>query len=752
MNLLKNAHALLIGISYEDGLDTTGDARDVAKVLIDPLLCGYPEKNVTLLTNEQADRKGILGALDELIRRTDAHSSIFLYYSGHGDIIEDTFHFVPHGIVEGMELEEYTEAWVTAGEIKDKINQLASKRLIFFMDCCHATGMALGGFTLNKKDTSPADNKVNNSNFTKLEGLAQKVDNERGISILASCKEDQKSYQLEDDKNSLFTKHLLMALKGEHQTEFNDPYVRILEVASYLLRIIPPTIEKIGKACDPPLDIKQEPYINLEMYDNFILSYVPKKIREKHHIEAVSPTKAKSPKPTENQTTVFRETPNANNLILFINGFTGEGSDSFGKLPELLMQSDALKGWDMKPFGYSKFIQPEFGKHVWGGIKDIDRICDYLCTSIKYKFEKYGRVALVCHGLGGLVAQRALLNFPQEYKEKVSHLILMGCPSNGIPPETLKNSGFDDLHEIGQESNFITRLRKDWIQHFGMETSFTLKVIAATDDEYVPMDSCFTPFAKEACIPIEGNHFSMVKPRDVSNAAYTLVLDSLTHSELFHEYGNKEEINLALGKFSTVAKTLGPIQNELDLKGLKQLIFALEGLDRREEALAILEQHELAQNNTDLMGIIGGRYKRNYLKVPTKADGEAALVYYGLAFEMATAKKDKEQIYYLAINLAFLNLVFLEDKAGMASYANIAKEAAESTPDGIWKFATLGEAHMYLGHEKEAMGYYEKAAELAGVREKISMHLNASTGYAHLMNSSKQNATFQLFLREQFLS
>jgi hypothetical protein len=59
---------------------------------------------------------------------------------------------------------------------------------------------------------------------------------------------------------------------------------------------------------------------------------------------------------------------------------------------------------------------------------------------------------------------------------------------------------------------------------------------------------------------------------------------------------------------------------------------------------------------------------------------------------------------------------------------------------------------MYLGHEKEAMGYYEKAAELAGVREKISMHLNASTGYAHLMNSSKQNATFQLFLREQFLS
>ena len=33
MSLLKNAYALLIGIDYEDGLDTRGDAKDLAEIL-----------------------------------------------------------------------------------------------------------------------------------------------------------------------------------------------------------------------------------------------------------------------------------------------------------------------------------------------------------------------------------------------------------------------------------------------------------------------------------------------------------------------------------------------------------------------------------------------------------------------------------------------------------------------------------------------------------------------------------------------
>ncbi|MFX0555796.1 caspase family protein [Maribacter sp. CXY002] len=750
MSILKNAHALLIGIEYEDGLNTIGDAMDVADVLTDETLCGYPKDNVVLLTGENADRNGILKAFDDLIARTDEDSSIFLYYSGHGDVIENIFHFVPYGIVEGMTLEEYSKAWVTADDIKEKINQLATKRLIFFMDCCHATGMALGGFSTKKSAKTSKKKTSKKSNFEKLEGLAQKVDTERGISIVASCKEEQESYQLDDDRNSLFTKHLLLALKGQHQDHFVEPYVRILEVASYLLKVIPPIIKNIADSCDPPLEIRQEPYVNLEMYDNFVLSYIPEALRTPTSKKPTPISQSKSPE-SESQW-VFRETEGANNLILFINGFTGEGAQTFGELPGFLIEDEHFLGWDMKPFGYSKFVQPEFGKHIWGGIKDIDRICNYLCTSVKYKFEKYDRIAIVAHGFGGLVAQRALLDFEERFRKKISHLILLGCPNNGIAQESIPPSELSILHEITDQGSFIKNLRKDWELKFGASYPFSLRVVGATGDEFVSSQSNFTPFQDELCSVVEGNHFSLVKPGNVDDTAYHIIKNTLTFTENYKSYGNREEINLALGKYDALVKELLPQKDDLDQKGITYLIFALEGLDRREEALSIIENHPELTQNTDFMGIVGGRYKRNYLKLPKRSDGEAALVYYGLALEQAQANKDQEQIYYLAINMAFLHLVINEDIPTMRKFAFLAKSEAEKSQNGLWKFATLGEAAMYLDDLEIAKNYYTKAASVAGVREKISIHLNASVGYAHLINDTHANFQFQEFLKEMFLS
>ncbi|MGI9548181.1 MAG: caspase family protein [Flavobacteriaceae bacterium] len=752
MSLLKNAHALVIGIKYEfDNLDTTRDAQDISAVLKDEAVCGYPPENVTLLTGENADRKGILGALKKLKENTDENSSVFLYYSGHGGLELDTFHFIPSGIKAGMSPEEYTAEWVTAEEIREHINALQTRRLIFFMDCCHSTGIASESFSGGKKTAEKNDAEADSKEFTQADGLAQKVDTEKGISVVASCKEKQKSYKMDADNNSLFTKHLLMALNGQHQKVFADPYVRILQVASYLMRVIPPILEEIATKWNMP-EVVQEPYVNLELYDDFILSYVPKKLRDRMALPKAkkeSKTKAKGKKEVR---TVFRESPGANNLLLFIHGFSGEAGDTFGKIPDMLALESKMDGWDMKPFGYSQFIDPELGKDIWAGVKDVDRIAEYLCTSVRYKFEKYDRIAIVAHSLGGLIAQRAILNFKQEYRQKLSHLILLGTPSNGIEPEKLTKLWNNKYKEMSSEGPFISTLRKNWKDHFKDDYPFALRVAGSADDEFVTLDSCFTPFDGSYRYTLDGRHLTMVKPKDENDDCYGLILSSLTDTEFANQYTNNEEINIALGKYDAVVKKLLPNKEALDKNGLKRLVFALEGLDRREEALKILDEHPSAQEDTDLMGIIGGRYKRAYLKFPSQDDAESAFVYYELALEKSTAKENYSQIYYHAINLAFLSLVVENDKGKMKTYAQQALDATDKCDDDVWKYGTVAEASMYLGDMDNAREYYAEAAEMSGIREKISMHLNAYAGYTSLKQTDNPDDEFILFLRKLFLT
>ena len=71
------------------------------------------------------------------------------------------------------------------------------------------------------------------------DGLAQNLDTGRGMSILSSCRADQKSYIMEGDSNSLYTKCMLEVLQGHDKKDFDDPFVRISEVVRYIFRKVP---------------------------------------------------------------------------------------------------------------------------------------------------------------------------------------------------------------------------------------------------------------------------------------------------------------------------------------------------------------------------------------------------------------------------------------------------------------------------------------------------------------------------------
>lgn len=747
MSELSNAFGLVIGVG-NDLPASAQDAKAIYDILINKELAGYKKENIRLLVEEEASSTNIVAALDELVEKTDEESSVFIFYSGHGgtytdnDIIEleqggeglkpetenqSHYYLVPNN----FDPSKYRETWVLATDLKDKLRSLKSRRMILFLDCCHAEGMTKAGPELQTKNLT---DRISNP-----EGLVHRIDDGRGISIVSSCRADELSWILGDEPNSLFTTCLLEVLRGEHKEVFEEPYIRMTEVVQYIMKRVPER---------KPV---QRPFVNLQLYDDFILSNIPNalrtRVRERLHSEGGTNKSA----PGEVITSFRQE--GASNLVLFVHGFSGDAAASFGEIPQLLMANNAMNGWDLMPLGYSQHVKPEMGKTVWASESDINRIADYLRSVIEHKFNNYQRIALIGHSLGGLVIQQAIVELDTDVLKRVSHVLCFATPSDGISSEALAKLCEAENSALQQGGSFIRTLRKEWSSKFGHGFPFRFKVIAATNDEFVPIASSLQPFEKAHQITLDGSHFSIVQQSDIENDTYQLILQSLTGNTFHQQYSDREEINIALGQYDAVIKELLPKVDGLNLKGLRNLIFALEGMDRAEEALHILQNHPLAKENSDLMGILGGRFKRKYLQTLAGADGRKAIEYYSKGLQLAEKANNSGQIYYLSINLAFLSLVCDEDHQIMQNYAQQALEATQGDAfDSLWKLATIAEAHLYLGQLKDSKAFYKRAAEMAGIREKISIYTNAYAAYTSLMHTENPQDDFIKFLKINFLS
>ncbi|WP_339832529.1 alpha/beta fold hydrolase [uncultured Altibacter sp.] len=742
---LDNAYAILIGVGA-DLPASVEDAKALYDLLADPDLAGYKKENITLLTEEKATRENIITAFDTLIDTVDEDASVFLFYSGHGgtytdnDILElehpgkplkpedenqSHYYLQPND----FDVKKYRETWVHATELKQRIHRLRSRRLILFLDCCHAEGMTKSGNQLN---TSELKNRLRNP-----EGLIHRIDDGRGISIISSCRAEEVSWILEEARNSLFTTCLLEVLQGKHKTSFEEPYIRMTDAINYLMKTVPqrkPT---------------QRPFVNLQMYDDFILSRIPGVLIK--DTPAVSdPAGAAKGKVTEVKTR-FRQTEAAANAVIFVHGFSGEAADTFGEIPEFIMKDPQMEGWDLFPMGYSQYVRPGMGKGIWATVADIDRIADNVASAIQHRFSRYKRIALVGHSLGGLVIQRALLDLPDPDRNKLSHVFLFATPSGGVQEGSVPKHLFPKLKELHADAPFITMLRKEWKERFAGEYPFTFKVVAGTEDVEIPIVSNFGPFDEEHRVTVAGNHFSMVQPTTQEHDGYRLIVDGLTNSTFFNKYTDDAQINMLLGEYEAVIRELLPKKDTITLKGLKQLLFALEGMDRHEEVLEILDAHPLSRENSDLLGMLGGRFKRRFLQDYSAVPGVKAMEYYKKGLAIAKEQGNNEKIYYHAINIAFMSLVYEEDRQSMQEYAQQALKAAEDDPfDSVWKQATVAEAQLYLANLEAAKAHYAKAAERAGVREKLSIHTNAYTAYTSLMHTEDDD--FITFLKLSFLT
>lgn len=221
-----NGRALIIGVSRYRHVPclpaVAHDAADFHALLRDPLRAGYPRYQVRLLVDDDATRPAVLSALDRLAKETAPGDTVIVYFSGHGGRLSlepDAPSFL---LTAEADPDRLSDTAIAAEELTAAFRAIPAARLVVIIDACHA------GSSGDPKDGSIAPLPLIGLSKEGLEGLASGT----GRVVLASCRPDERSWIEHGARNSLFTEHLIGALRGGLGS--SDRYVRILDLFNYV--------------------------------------------------------------------------------------------------------------------------------------------------------------------------------------------------------------------------------------------------------------------------------------------------------------------------------------------------------------------------------------------------------------------------------------------------------------------------------------------------------------------------------------
>lgn len=166
-------HALCIGIDQYPDKPLTGCVADANRWAATLKAHAF---SVTVVTDQQATRSRIIGAIDTLLSGCAAGDVAVIQYSGHGTQIEDRNRDESDGFDEAWVASDYRQGGLV---IDDDLGRLFDRHqnrgieLVLFTDCCHSATntrlMLFGGSTLNRP----------NSRFLQLDAASARAFDER---------------------------------------------------------------------------------------------------------------------------------------------------------------------------------------------------------------------------------------------------------------------------------------------------------------------------------------------------------------------------------------------------------------------------------------------------------------------------------------------------------------------------------------------------------------------------------------------
>lgn len=424
--------------------------------------------------------------------------------------------------------------------------------------------------------------------------------------------------------------------------------------------------------------------------------------------------------------------------IVFIHGGGGDPQDTWGKFPEFIAGDSRAGGWDIYSYGYtSTGINRVIGM---GGLKwlkralgiDIDPTVSMLANGFSMQlatgqFRNYAALAIVSHSLGGIVAQKLLVDYP-DMRARVRYLFLMGVSSDGFADKLLLTRNMAQINEIRPGTPLIVDLRKSWKELFiDKPAPFEYWAIAGDQDGFVPPDSSLGPFPPDRRRVVPGDHESMKEPKTAASLAVQFVLEQLA-GQLSADRWGSARVAVELGQYQHAITQLEPHLDDLDESGLVTLALAYESVGRQSDAQNVLSRTDRYADAMDALGVLAGRLKRRWWLNRTASDAQRALDLYSEAYRRAVAKGRSDQAFYHGINVAFMQLAYQRQAATAAEMAREVLKHCENSRLDYWRLATQGEANLYLENIDAAADNYRDALNCdpaPTVRERQSMYEQA---------------------------
>lgn len=237
----SQGYAVVIGVGADLPV-TIDDATAIGNILCDSHRCAYPSSQVKLLVGPTANRASVLSSLDWLADVAGEDSTAVVYFSGHGIETPD-YYLMPYG----YNLANLAESAISDQIFTEKLRAIKSKKLVVFLDCCHAGGQADAKEFQGVKSPFPLTTAV-------------ELNRSSGRVILASSHKDEVSWT--GKPYSIFTAAVLEALAGYGSFE-QDSYARVLDLALWVGRKVPERTQD-----------KQHPIIKIShLEDNFALAW-----------------------------------------------------------------------------------------------------------------------------------------------------------------------------------------------------------------------------------------------------------------------------------------------------------------------------------------------------------------------------------------------------------------------------------------------------------------------------------------------
>lgn len=247
-----NGYALLIGVGNCNYSSwslpvTVKDAEALKGLLTDPDLCAYPDdaKHVRLLHDGTATRQGILEGLAWLQERVaaDGAATAVIYFSGHGwlDGQTERYYLIP----SDTKPFDIPGSAVAAEEFTVVLRQITAERLLVFIDSCHAEGMATA------KDEPVADLPPNFSQMAPPKSVITALKQGEGRAVFTSSRGNQKSWIRSDKSLSIYTHHLLEALRGA-ANRAGETAVHLSHLMAHLGQTVPVSAQEAYQAEQTP--------------------------------------------------------------------------------------------------------------------------------------------------------------------------------------------------------------------------------------------------------------------------------------------------------------------------------------------------------------------------------------------------------------------------------------------------------------------------------------------------------------------